>query len=163
MEATQKRGFFKGKLAKSFSRVTKSRTTSSHQQCGSSSGSSKVVPCLPSLISNGSSSAGVFTSQNLANYSTIPRVSTYSYASSKQPTSFHEQKSVTNLPSSMQKVSYASVKPPSFYDQNGYANDIWGHGDENVDFKASSYISNVRERFKLDRVDSTVNKYQEMI
>ncbi|XWS22793.1 hypothetical protein CRYUN_Cryun29cG0066600 [Craigia yunnanensis] len=159
MEATQKRGFFKSKLAKSFSRVTK-RTTS-QQQCGSSSGSSKVVPCSLS-IPNGSSS-GVFTGQNLANYSSIPRVSTYSYAKSKQPTSFHEQKNVANLPSSMQKVSYASFKPPSFYDHNGYANDTWGHGDENVDFKATSYISNVRERFKLDRVDSTGNKYQEML
>ncbi|XWS34536.1 hypothetical protein CRYUN_Cryun21dG0047000 [Craigia yunnanensis] len=158
MEATQNRGFFKGKLAKSFSRITK-RTTS-HQQCGSSS--SKVVPCSPS-ISNGSSS-GVFTDQNLANYSSIPRVlSTYSYASFKQQTSFHEQKNVANLRSSMQKVSYASLKPPSFNDQKGYANDTWGHGDENVDFKATSYISTVRERFKLDRVDSTGNKYQEML
>ena len=63
----------------------------------------------------------------------------------------------------MQKVSYASFKPPSFNDQKGYANDTWGHGDENVDFKATSYISNVRESFKLDRVDSTGNKYQEML
>ncbi|XWS69283.1 hypothetical protein CRYUN_Cryun04dG0165800 [Craigia yunnanensis] len=159
MEATQKRGFFKGKLAKSFSRVTKPRSTS-HQQCGSSSESSKVFPCLPS-ISNGSS-AGVLTGQNLENYSTIPSVSTYSYSSSKRPTSFHKQKNVANLSSSMHKLSYASFKPPSFYDQNGYANDTWGLGDENVDFKATSYISNVRERFKLDRVDSIGNKYQEM-
>ena len=63
----------------------------------------------------------------------------------------------------MQKASYASFKPPSFYDQNGYANETWGHGDENVDLKATSYISNVRESFKLDRVDSTGNKYQEML
>ena len=158
MEATQKRGFFKGKLAKSFSRVTKPRTTL--QQCGNSSGSIKVVPCSQS-ISNGSS-AGFFSGQNLENYSKNPMVSTYSYASSNQP-SFHEQKNVANLPSSMQKASYASFKPPSFNDQKGYANDTWGHGDENVDFKATSYISSVRERFKLDRVDSAGNKYQEML
>ncbi|XVF43680.1 hypothetical protein PTKIN_Ptkin02bG0059900 [Pterospermum kingtungense] len=128
MEATQKRGFFKGKLAKPFSRPTK---TTSHQKCNgsSTSGSScKVVPCTP-------------------------MVSTYSYASSKHPTSFYEQKNVANLSSSMQKVSYASFKSPSFYDQTGYANDTWGPADENVDFMATSYIVNARERFKLDRVD----------
>ncbi|KAK8636760.1 hypothetical protein V6N13_124498 [Hibiscus sabdariffa] len=123
MEATQKKGFFRGKLAKSFSRFTWSRSTD-----GSGSGtSSKVVPCLTQLPPV---------------HSLIPRVSTYSYASSKQPTSFHEQKNVANLPSSMRKVSYA------------YAIEAWGHADENVDLKASSYISNVRERFQVqhDRV-----------
>lgn len=129
MEATQqKKGFFKGKLAKSFSRFTKARTTSS----GSNS-SSKVVPCsTPSSM-----------------YSPIPRVSTYSYASSKQPTSFHEQKNLADLPSSMQKVSYSSFKP---HDHIGYATETWGHADENVDLKASCYISDVRKRFQLDRV-----------
>ncbi|XVE74749.1 hypothetical protein DITRI_Ditri12bG0042700 [Diplodiscus trichospermus] len=160
MEATQKRGFFKGKVARSISRVIKPRATS-HQQCGSGSGSSKVVPCSSS-ISNGAS-ASVFTGQNLANYPIIPRVSTYSYTSSKQPTSFHEQKNVADLSTSKQRVSYASFKPPSFCDQNGYANKTWGPGDDNVDVKATSYISNVRERFKLDRIDSNGNKYQEMI
>ncbi|PPD91758.1 hypothetical protein GOBAR_DD11297 [Gossypium barbadense] len=132
MEATHhKKGFFKGKLAKSFSRITKARTTSS----GSNS-SSKVVPC-----STPSSTSSM--------YSSIPKVSTYSYASSKQPTSFHEQKNVADLPSSMQKVSYASFKP---HDHIGYAIETWGHADENVDLKASSYISDVRKRFQLDRV-----------
>ncbi|EOX99774.1 Uncharacterized protein TCM_008687 [Theobroma cacao] len=148
MEATQKKGLFKGKVAKCFSRVTK--RTSHPQQ--SRSGSSKVGPCpTPPSIENGN---GFLTGRNLGNYSSIPKVSTYSYASSKQPTSFHEQKNVANpIPSSTQKVSYASFMPTkySFYDQNGYANDTWGHGDENVDFKATSYISNVRERFELDR------------
>ncbi|KAK8486261.1 hypothetical protein V6N13_029692 [Hibiscus sabdariffa] len=117
MEATQKKGFFRGKLAKSFSRFTRSRSTD-----GSGS---KVVPCL---------------TQPPSVHSLIPRVSTYSYASSNQTTSFHEQKNVANLPSSMRKVSYA------------YAIEAWGHADENVDWKASSYISNVRERFQHDRV-----------
>ncbi|MBA0706326.1 hypothetical protein Golax_018443, partial [Gossypium laxum] len=65
MEATRKRGFFKGKLAKSLSRVT------------------KVVPCPPS---------------------SIPRVSNY-----------HNSLPFDAL------------------------------GDENVDSKATSFISNVRE------------------
>ncbi|GMJ09666.1 hypothetical protein HRI_004635800 [Hibiscus trionum] len=122
MEATQKKGFFRGKLAKSFSRFTRPSRSTNESGGGSSS---KVVPCLtqPSSV-----------------YSSIPKVSTYSYASSKQPTSFHEQKNVANLPSSMQKVSYA------------YGIEAWGHADENVDLKASTYISNVRERFQLDRV-----------
>ncbi|XVF85305.1 hypothetical protein PTKIN_Ptkin17bG0107000 [Pterospermum kingtungense] len=171
MEATQKKGFFKGRLAKTFSRVTKRTTTTTyhhHPQCGSSGGcgstSSKVVPCSPWMSSDSTySSSGAFITgqkpQNMANYSSVPRVSTCSYATYKQPTSFHEQD-----PSSVQKVSYASFKPPSFYDQNGYANDTWGHADENVDFKATSYITVVRERFnKLDRVDSTGNKYQEKL
>ncbi|GMI99787.1 hypothetical protein HRI_003648000 [Hibiscus trionum] len=117
MEATQKKGFFRGKLAKSFSRFTKPRPSS-----GSGSTSSKVVPCSTQP-------------------SSIPRVSTYSYASSKQPAStFHEQGDFAGLLSSMQKVSYGS------------AVEAWGHADENVDLKASSYISNVRQRFQLDRV-----------
>ncbi|TYH25097.1 hypothetical protein ES288_A03G142000v1 [Gossypium darwinii] len=113
MESTKRKGFFfKGKLAKSLSRVTKPRATTAHQQC------SKVVP--------------------------------YSYANSNQPTDSHEQ---MNVPSSMLKVSYARlIRPPSFYDQNMYANERWGVGDENVDFKATSIISIVRERFNLDRV-----------
>ncbi|KAK8537325.1 hypothetical protein V6N13_042258 [Hibiscus sabdariffa] len=111
MEATQKKGFFRAKLPKSFSPFTKPRPTSG-----------KVVPC---------------STQSSAIYSSTPRVLSYSYASSKQPTSFHEQKNVASLPSSMQKVSYA------------YAIEAWGHADENVDFKASTYISNVRQRFQV--------------
>lgn len=118
MEATQKRGFFKGNLAKPFSRLTK---TACHPKQSSLSSSSKVVPCSPSV-----STSGVYMGQNLANYSTTPRVSTYSY----------EQKiNVANFSSSMQKVSYA--------------NETWGPGDENVDSLATSYISNALERFKL--------------
>ncbi|KAK8657401.1 hypothetical protein V6N13_035642 [Hibiscus sabdariffa] len=111
MEATQKKGFFRGKLAKSFSPFTKPRPTSG-----------KVVPS---------------STQSSPIYSSTPKVLTYSYASSKQTTSFHEQKNVASLPSSMQKVSYA------------YAMEAWGHADENVDFKASTYISNVRQRFQV--------------
>ncbi|MBA0734383.1 hypothetical protein Gogos_018297 [Gossypium gossypioides] len=105
MEATRRRGFFKGKLAKSLSRVT------------------KVVPCPPS---------------------SIPRVSKYSYAaiSKHQPSRFHEHKSVANLPSSMPKDSTASYHNSLPFD---------ALGDENVDSKATSFISNVREGFKLDR------------
>ncbi|KAK8537324.1 hypothetical protein V6N13_042257 [Hibiscus sabdariffa] len=122
MEATQKKGFFRGTLAKSFSRFAKPRPTST-----STSTSSKVVPC---------------STQPSSSYSPMPRVSTYSYASSKQPaTTFHEQKiNFAGLPSSMQKVSYRS------------ATEAWGHADENVDLKASTYISNVRQRFQHDRV-----------
>ncbi|KAE8704317.1 Detected protein of unknown function [Hibiscus syriacus] len=118
MEATQKKGFFRGRLTKYFSLFTKPRPIR-----GSSS---KVVPC---------------STKSTLSYSSIPRVSTYSYASLKQPTrTSHEQKNIANVASSMQKVSYAS------------AIEYWGHGDENVDVKASSYISNVRQRFQLDRV-----------
>ncbi|KAK8537326.1 hypothetical protein V6N13_042259 [Hibiscus sabdariffa] len=109
MEATQKKGFFRGVLAKSFSRLTR----------GTGGGSSrKVVPCP------------------------TPRVLSYSYASSKQPpTTFHEQKiNFADVPSSMQMVSYGS------------ATEAWGHAEENVDLKASTYISNVRQRFQHDRV-----------
>ncbi|KAB2045621.1 hypothetical protein ES319_D01G174900v1 [Gossypium barbadense] len=90
MEATRKRGFSKGKLAKSLSRVTK-----------------VVVPCPPP---------------------SIPRVSKYSYAaiSKHQPSRFHEHDYHNSLP----------------FD---------ALGDENVDSKATSFISNVREGFKLDR------------
>ncbi|PON54965.1 hypothetical protein TorRG33x02_300840 [Trema orientale] len=35
-------------------------------------------------------------------------------------------------------------------------------GDENVDLKAASYISYVRERFKLDKADSDQRMYQEI-
>ncbi|KAE8724550.1 Detected protein of unknown function [Hibiscus syriacus] len=118
MEATQKKGFFRSELSKSLSRFTRPRSSS-----GSGSGSSKVVSC---------------STQSSSVYSSIPRVSTYSYASSKQPTSFHAQKNVAYLPSSMQKVSYA------------YAVEAWGHADESVDLKASCYISNVRDRFQLE-------------
>ncbi|GMI99788.1 hypothetical protein HRI_003648100 [Hibiscus trionum] len=115
MEATQKKGLFRGKLGKPFSRFTKPRP--------SSGSSGKVVPC---------------STQPASSYSSTPRVWTYySYASSKQPT---EQRSFADVPSSMQKVSYGS------------AVEAWGHADENVDFKASTYISNVRQRFQFDRV-----------
>ncbi|KAK8657400.1 hypothetical protein V6N13_035641 [Hibiscus sabdariffa] len=118
MEATQKKGFFRGTLAKSFSRFAKPRPTST---------SSRVVPC---------------STQPSSSYSSMPRVSTYSYASWKQlATTFHEQKiDFADVPSSMQKVSYGS------------ATEAWGHADEKVDLKASTYISNVRQRFQHDRV-----------
>ncbi|KAE8707290.1 Detected protein of unknown function [Hibiscus syriacus] len=118
MEAIQKKGFLRSKLSKSRSRFTRPSSTS-----GSGTTSSKVV-------SRSTQSSSV--------YSSVPRVLTYSYASSKQPTSFHEQKNVAYPPSSMQKVSYA------------YAVEAWGHADENVDLKASCYISNVRNRFQLE-------------
>ncbi|KAE8680942.1 hypothetical protein F3Y22_tig00111358pilonHSYRG00083 [Hibiscus syriacus] len=91
-----------------------------------SSASRKVSP---STISN--------TDQNMAklNYSTIPTVS-------KQPTGFNKHEA----------VSY--FKPPSFYDDhNGFANETWGRGDQNVDSMAATFISNVRQRFELDGVD----------
>ncbi|KAE8723905.1 hypothetical protein F3Y22_tig00011547pilonHSYRG00022 [Hibiscus syriacus] len=81
----------------------------------------------------------------------------YSYASSNQPTGSYEHTSVPNrIPFSMQRVStYASFHPTSSSNQiNGLANKTWGPADENVDLKAASFISNVRERrFKLDGVD----------
>ncbi|XVE85361.1 hypothetical protein DITRI_Ditri17bG0084800 [Diplodiscus trichospermus] len=122
METTQKRGFFKGNLPKPFSRAKK--LTTPHQ----------VVPCSPSI-----SNSGVFTGQNLVNYPSISRV----------PPSICEQKNVANLPSLVQKVSHGSIiKPPSCYDQNGFANDTWGHGDLNVDINAATYILGVRKRFE---------------
>ncbi|KAE8687374.1 hypothetical protein F3Y22_tig00111022pilonHSYRG00608 [Hibiscus syriacus] len=77
------------------------------------------------------------TDQNMAkvNYSTIPMVS-------KQPTGFDQHKA----------VSY--FKSPSFYDHNGYANQTWGRADQNVDSMAATFISNVRQRFQFDGVDS---------
>ncbi|KAG8500097.1 hypothetical protein CXB51_003721 [Gossypium anomalum] len=75
------------------------------------------------------------TAQNMANYSTIPMV-----LMSKQPTgSSHQHKA----------VSYFN-KSPSFYDHNGFANETWGRGDENVDSMATTFILNVKERFKFD-------------
>lgn len=48
-----------------------------------------------------------------------------------------------------------SAKPAGLH---GYNGDFHGssdyHGDENVDKKAASYISYVRERFKHEKVDS---------
>ncbi|GMJ13304.1 hypothetical protein HRI_004999600 [Hibiscus trionum] len=79
------------------------------------------------------------------------KVVPYSHASSNQPAGSYEQTTLPNPPFSTQRVSYASCKPPGFYEHN--ANKTWGPGDENVDMKAASFISNVRERFKLDRAD----------
>ncbi|KAE8719657.1 hypothetical protein F3Y22_tig00109936pilonHSYRG00106 [Hibiscus syriacus] len=85
------------------------------------------------------------------------KVVPFSYASSNQPTGSYEHTSVPNrIPFSTQRVSsYASFDPPSSSDRiNGFANKAWGPADENVDLKAASFISNVRERrSSLDRVD----------
>ncbi|OMO60555.1 hypothetical protein CCACVL1_24070 [Corchorus capsularis] len=137
METNQKKGFFRGKLAKSLARVTKRQPTTYQQQCGGGSGGGGGSKVSPYPTSN-----TCFAGQNNQRMCAY-----YSYTSSKQPiTSFHEQRNaVANLiPSSMQKVS-----------NYGYGNESWGQADENVDLKASSYISNVRERFNFDRVDST--------
>ncbi|MBA0572471.1 hypothetical protein Golob_002811 [Gossypium lobatum] len=74
------------------------------------------------------------TAQNMANYSStvIPMVT------SKQPTGYQQHKAVPYF------------RSPNFYDHNGYANETWGLGDENVDSMASTFISNVKERFKID-------------
>ncbi|GKU92798.1 hypothetical protein SLEP1_g6475 [Rubroshorea leprosula] len=76
---------------------------------------------------------------------------------------------------SLKRMSYASSTPAAtatlshpngFVNaaSKGYTNPAWGGygGDENVDVKAESYISHVRERFK-EGVDSTSAKYQEML
>ncbi|MBA0631240.1 hypothetical protein Golax_026011 [Gossypium laxum] len=75
------------------------------------------------------------TAQNMANYSTIPMV-----LMSKQPTGSSHQH---------EAVSYFN-KSPSFYDHNGFANETWGRGDDNVDSMATTFILNVKERFKFD-------------
>ncbi|KAK8627562.1 hypothetical protein V6N13_135171 [Hibiscus sabdariffa] len=73
------------------------------------------------------------------------KVVPYSHASSNQPTGSFEQTTLPNPPFSTQRVTF---NPTGFYDRN--ATKTWGPGDENVDMKAASFISNVRERFKLD-------------
>ncbi|KAK8491612.1 hypothetical protein V6N13_110241 [Hibiscus sabdariffa] len=103
METTQKKGFFKRKLPKSFSRVlTKPSSGTDHHNMAKTS------------------------------YSMLPMLS------DRPTTGFHGH-----------KVASYFKPPPSFYDQNGYGNERWGSGDENVDSMAASYISNVRQRFQL--------------
>ncbi|XVF78387.1 hypothetical protein PTKIN_Ptkin14bG0127800 [Pterospermum kingtungense] len=61
------------------------------------------------------------------------------------PRGFTDQNPVVS--SSIQKVSLLSSSSSSanIADRNGYRNHTWG-GDENVDEKATSYISYVRQR-----------------
>ncbi|KAK8490058.1 hypothetical protein V6N11_081529 [Hibiscus sabdariffa] len=71
------------------------------------------------------------TTWQKTSHSTLPMLS-------DRPTGFHGH-----------KVASYFKPPPSFYDQNGHGNERWGGGDENVDSMATSYISNVRQRFQL--------------
>ncbi|KAF5187088.1 hypothetical protein FRX31_023326 [Thalictrum thalictroides] len=64
-------------------------------------------------------------------------------------TSFHFEKEFA-IPPPMHKVSL--VKSGGGCDLTGLVDDR--HGDETVDVRAASYISYVRERFKLERVKS---------
>lgn len=75
------------------------------------------------------------------------------YCSSKG-TGFQTEQYLATPSSSMPKALF-SAKPAGLH---GYNGDFHGssdyHGDENVDKKAASYISYVRERFKHEKVDS---------
>lgn len=83
---------------------------------------------------------------------------------SNKSTGFHSEQYFPN-PSSMPKPKPkpSSAKPTGFYGSSG---DVRGFsdngGDENVDIKAASYISYVRERLKVEKVDSDYRTYQEM-
>ncbi|XWS11046.1 hypothetical protein CRYUN_Cryun38cG0049900 [Craigia yunnanensis] len=79
-------------------------------------GSSKVFPS--SQLTQNSYPRG-FTDQNLGVYLSVQKVSSSS--------------------------SSSSSNSANFIDRNGYRNPAWG-GDENVDEKATSFISYVRER-----------------
>ncbi|GLT61363.1 hypothetical protein SLA2020_340760 [Shorea laevis] len=99
--------------------------------------SSKVRPSLSSTL---------LMNQNGSNHSLLKRMS---YASS--------------TPAATATLSH----PNGFVNaaSKGYTIAAWGGygGEENVDGKAESYISHVRERFKKEEVDSTSAKYQEML
>lgn len=126
--ATNKgRGFFKGKLTKAKTFLRVNSKPSIPGQCGTN----KVSPSPYSL--NGSVDFSSF--QSHANPSSIQR------SSAHQPSSIPLQFS-SNIQST-QKVSAAQLR--SFHDYGG---------DENVDMKAASYISYVRERFKVEKLDS---------
>ncbi|RVW40102.1 hypothetical protein CK203_030738 [Vitis vinifera] len=70
-------------------------------------------------------------------------------------------------PSSTSKMDHVSTPPALMLDSFGDTKISYLHGshgcaaDENVDTKAATYISYVRERFKLERSDSDRRKYQE--
>lgn len=64
--------------------------------------------------------------------------------------------------SSFTGPSKGSWVEPVAYGQRGSCHYYYGVGDDNVDVKAASYISNVRERFKrFDNMDHA-NKCQEI-
>jgi len=75
------------------------------------------------------------------------------YCSSKG-TSFHTEQHLATPSSSMPKALF-SAKPTGLHGYNGDFHGPSDHrGDENVDMKAASYISYVRERFKHGKFDS---------
>ncbi|KNA04150.1 hypothetical protein SOVF_202350 [Spinacia oleracea] len=64
-------------------------------------------------------------------------------------------------PQPRQKVSFLAVSEYDYNVLNGFESYISTAGDENVNMKASSYISSVRERFKLERINSERQIYHD--
>ncbi|EEF47446.1 conserved hypothetical protein [Ricinus communis] len=134
MEINHKgRGFMRSKLAKakSFFRVNHSKPNTMQVQCISNT---KVSPSPYTYSPNGSN-----------NSSSIQKI-----MSSAQPCPLPVQHSSRVTPTcSMDFPTGQSIQKVSASCQLG----SYG-GDENVDIKAASYISYVRERFKLEKLDS---------
>ncbi|CAK7336138.1 unnamed protein product [Dovyalis caffra] len=74
--------------------------------------------------------------------SSSSKVSRSPYTTNGSPVDSYTRQSYCPNPPSIQKVSTTKLR--SFPDSGG---------DENVDMKAATYISYVRERFKLERAD----------
>ncbi|MCL7028562.1 hypothetical protein MKW94_013981 [Papaver nudicaule] len=82
-----------------------------------------------------------------------PTASTFQFSTQVKPS--YENEFVVPQASSNKKVL-------SFLKTDNIVRDSYvGAGDNNVDMKASNYISYVQERFKLERVDSERRKYQD--
>ncbi|KAJ9176161.1 hypothetical protein P3X46_011503 [Hevea brasiliensis] len=145
METSHKgRGLFRGKLAKAkaFLRVNSKPCMAGH--CSSNKVSPN--PCGP----NGS--GDIPSRQRHANPPSIQRVSSaqpssmpLQYSSKVSPSPYTPYYSSFDFPHTqpIQKVSPAQKR--SFHDYGV---------DENVDMKTASYISYVRESFKVEKVDS---------
>ncbi|RZC59766.1 hypothetical protein C5167_021946 [Papaver somniferum] len=96
----------------------------------------------------------------LSLYRTSPKpttASTFQFSSKVKPTNISSEKEfVVPQASSNKKVAFLTT-------DNIVRDSYVGAGDNNVDMKASNYISYVQERFKLERVDSERRKYQDTL
>ncbi|KAF3431023.1 hypothetical protein FNV43_RR25753 [Rhamnella rubrinervis] len=69
-----------------------------------------------------------------------------------------------SIPQQLQCLLSAAYEPSSVAEVHGHGDHhIHDYNDENVDMKAATYVSYVRERFKLERSNSNQRMNQEML